>query len=323
MAFNPLDPYGIGVSLGFGGVDATAPADYTPSYKLISDPATRRKTLSQIIGWLETHRGTAEKPAHTFDDILAATKLEHIDQTARNELYKDIKANPKVLAPDADHIQYRATHPGLFNIQDLAQYLAKFTYGLPADELADAYAGVKEDIDTLVATKALYSIAYIEKKKTILFPVQPEYAMHVDQDLKEMWHAIQMPKSVVELEEKLHAHGHLSETQYRAGHLQKSRLMQAQIKLASTQKILSAAERRAKRRRYPQKLTNTHLLGQYEWSVRAGMRSLLLRMHSGAHVSAAEFLSFGVLASLSHPRFNAPGKGPGGPGAASAAPASK
>jgi hypothetical protein len=112
-----------------------------------------------------------------------------------------------------------------------------------------------------------YSIAYIEKKKTILFPVQTEYAMQVDQDLKEMWNAVPMPKSAVELEEKLHAHGHLSESQYRVGHLQKSRLLQAQIKLAQDQRNAADTERRAKRRRYPQKLTNTHLLGQYEWSV--------------------------------------------------------
>jgi hypothetical protein len=44
-------------------------------------------------------------------------------------------------------MQYRATHTGIFNIEDLAQYIAKFTYGLPSDELADAYAGVKEDIE--------------------------------------------------------------------------------------------------------------------------------------------------------------------------------
>lgn len=129
--------------------------------------------------------------------------------------------------------------------------------------------------------------------------------MHVDQDLKDMWNQVQMPKTrqrnsketkewkrrsnriiersnvahltnsvcsflililtEVELEEKLHAAGHLSDNQYRAGHLEKSRLMQAQIKLAAGQKLLSQAERRAKRRRYPQKLTNVHMLGQYEW----------------------------------------------------------
>ena len=121
-------------------------------------------------------------------------------------------------------------------------------------------------LQRLLASKSIYSIAYLEKKKTILFPVIGEYSMHVDHDLKEMWNAVQMPKSQVELEEKLHAAGHLSDTQYRAGHLEKSRLMQAQIKLAAGQKLQSQAERRANRKRYPQKLTNTHLIGQYEWS---------------------------------------------------------
>lgn len=110
-------------------------------------------------------------------------------------------------------------------------------------------------------------MSHVEKKKVILFPRLHEFDVTVDADLRDMWHSVVMPKSQVELEEKLHAAGHLSETQYRAGHLEKSRLMQAQIKLAAGQKLQSQAERRAKRRRYPQKLTNTHMIGQYEWSI--------------------------------------------------------
>ena len=67
------------------------------------------------------------------------------------------------------------------------------------------------------------------------------------------------------MEERLHAAGHLSESQYRAGHLEKSRQMQAAIKLAAGQKLISQAEKRAKRKRYPQKLTNTHMIGTYDW----------------------------------------------------------
>ena len=148
MSYNPLDPLGIGVSVGFSGLDASAPSNYTPSFSLKSDPSVRRKAVASIVQWLDTHRhSTPEKSIHTYDQVLTGVKLDHIDQVARNELYKDLKANPKIDAPDADHLQYRATHPGLYNIQDLEKYIAKFTYGLPADELADAYAGVKEDIE--------------------------------------------------------------------------------------------------------------------------------------------------------------------------------
>ena len=121
----------------------------------------------------------------------------------------------------------------------------------------------------LLASGTIYEIKYLEKNRSVLFPQTPDYPgasqTAADADLRELWHGVVMPKSQVELEERLHAAGHLSDAQYRAGHLEKSRAMQAAIKLAAGQKLISDAERRAKRRKYPQKLTNTHLLGQFEW----------------------------------------------------------
>lgn len=147
-SYNPLDPFGIGVSMSVTGLDASAAANYTPSFALRSDPAIRRKKVALIVSWLEEHRGaTAEAANKSFEEVLAAAKLEHIDQNARNEIYKDLKANPKILITDAEHMQYKATHTGLFNITDLQQYIARFTHGLPAEELNDAYQGVKEDIE--------------------------------------------------------------------------------------------------------------------------------------------------------------------------------
>ena len=118
----------------------------------------------------------------------------------------------------------------------------------------------------------MYEIKHLEKNKSILFPHLVEFDMRVDGDLRDMWTAVVMPKSMVDLEERLHAAGHLSDMQYKAGHLEKSRQMQAAIKLAAGQKLLSQAERRAKRRRYPNKLTNTHLIGQFEWLVAPGAK---------------------------------------------------
>jgi len=122
----------------------------------------------------------------------------------------------------------------------------------------------------LLRAGTIYSIAYLEKNRQILFPVIADLEVRVDGDLREMWSAVVTPKSMVDLEEKLHAAGHLSDVQYKAGHLEKSRQMQAAIKLAAGQKLLSQAERRAKRRRYPQKVTNTHLIGQFEWFATPG-----------------------------------------------------
>ncbi len=42
---------------------------------------------------------------------------------------------------------------------------------------------------------SIYAILYIEKKRRVLFPHLPEVDINVDEDLKEMWHQVQMPKT--------------------------------------------------------------------------------------------------------------------------------
>jgi len=304
MAYNELDPYGTGINIGIAGLGGVSSRDFSLSHQILSDPAYRRKLVSQMIVWLSAHRGSRERPTHTYDELLqgaleiacektvvdssestgrrnltvheqaqmVASRLQSLEQRARNELFKDMQANLKVNVTDGDHVAYRASHPGLFTREDLAAYLRQFTHGIPADELADAYEGVKADIEALIANGTLYEIKHLEKNKSILFPYLRDVDMRVDDDLRDMWHSVQMPKSMVELEARLHSAGHLTDAQYKGGHIEKSRQMQAEIKLAAGQKLLSQAERRAKRKRYPTKLTNTHLIGQFDWLVAPGTK---------------------------------------------------
>jgi len=174
-AYDPNDPYGLGLSgIGVSGFAASSSRDFSLSYQLLSDVAYRRKFVAACVAWLSSHRGSATNPTHTYDALLegtlramvdkeldahnkplakeaqenlVATRLLELEQRARNELFRDLKANAKVSVSDGDHVAYRPSHPNLFTRADLAAYLARFTHGLPADELADAYAGVKEDIE--------------------------------------------------------------------------------------------------------------------------------------------------------------------------------
>ena len=297
MALAALDAI-TGYSMGVAGVGASS-QDLSLSTKIRTDSGERRKLVAGIVTWMQAHRGTAAKPFHTLDDVLkgalaAACEKTTPDPTAeggfrtlsameqsqlvdhryasltqedRATLFRDLKANLKVLVGDAggEMLSYRATHVGLYTKEDLDRYIQKFTHGIPAEELADAYPGVAADIDELLLGGSVYEIKFLEKNRRILFPTLREFEVKVDQDLREMWQSVAMPKSIVDLEEKLHAAGHLSEAQYKAGHLEKSRQMQLAIKLAAGQKLNDGAERRAKRRRYPNKVTNTHLVGQFAW----------------------------------------------------------
>ena len=186
MAYNALDPYGTGINIGIAGLGGVSSRDFSLSYQILSDSAYRRKLVSQMVGWLAAHRGTRERPTHTYDELLqgalevacektvadsneptgqrdltpseqaqlVSVRLQSLEQRARNELFKDLKANLKVHVTDGDHVAYRASHQGLYNKDDLAAYLMKFTHGIPADELADAYAAVKADIEVSQRTTA-------------------------------------------------------------------------------------------------------------------------------------------------------------------------
>lgn len=288
-----------GFSMGVAGVGASS-HDLSLSTKLRTDLGERRKLVANIVAWMQTNRCTQAKPFHSMDDVIKGaltasceksvqdptvdggmrmlTQLEQSQLVVhrftsltledRAMLFRDLRANAKVLVGEAggEMLSYRATHPGLYSKDDLDKYIQRFTHGIPAEELADAYPSALADLDDLLLTgSSVYELKYLEKNRRIVFPVLKEFAMQVDQELKDLWQNVIMPKSIVDLEEKLHAAGHLSAAQYKAGHLEKSRQMQAAIKLAAGQKLNDGAERRAKRRRYPNKVTNTHLVGQFAW----------------------------------------------------------
>lgn len=66
-----------------------------------------------------------------------------------------------------------------------------------------------------------------------------------------------------ELEELLYAGGHITESQYRYGHIEKSRSTLASLERTKKDKNKNSTTR--KRNYQRMKLTNTHLMGQYEW----------------------------------------------------------
>ncbi len=144
---------------------------------------------------------------------------------------------------------------------------------------------------------SIFSLQHVERKRTILFPVQTEYAgIRVDPQLRELWSQVQLPKTDADIEARLHAAGHLSESQLRVGHLEKSRRMHTAIRIAAGQKLISDDERRAKRIKYPKRMTNVHLLGQFDWLTTAGGKA------APADGAAAASASSSGAASASGPK---------------------
>jgi hypothetical protein len=271
--FNPNDVYGLGVgSIDFGGFDAAGNGSSSSSSTSHASPpndATRRKCVADMVAWLRTHRGNApECAAHTFDAVLAGACLLQTDRVAREALHMDLRANTKVTvsvssSSSTTSVRYRPTHVGLCDADTLHAYVALFTHGLPADELADAYDGVEADIARLVAQRTtMYAITDpYERKRTVLFAVDPEYAVPVDADLRALYaNATPIPESVADLEARLHEAGLITAAQ-RTTYLERSRLACAQH--STTTRGKTSTRRSSSMTRAT--LTNAHLVGQYEW----------------------------------------------------------
>eukprot|EP00462_Mataza_sp_D1_P025259 CAMPEP_0175146460 /NCGR_PEP_ID=MMETSP0087-20121206/15393_1 /TAXON_ID=136419 /ORGANISM="Unknown Unknown, Strain D1" /LENGTH=182 /DNA_ID=CAMNT_0016431429 /DNA_START=253 /DNA_END=801 /DNA_ORIENTATION=+ len=166
--------------------------------------------------------------------------------------------------------------------------------GIPWEKLEDAYAGVAYDLEELIAQGKIYSVAnkdllkkensdgifrqdaserelngILENQKSeglakfcktgfVYFPCDLELdrSNGVDEDLKELWFDVTTPDKA-ELDRQLFARQLISAEEYQFGDSH-DMVLPARAGAKKKRKMSSFKNRRTN-------LTNTHLLGQYDW----------------------------------------------------------
>ena len=192
----------------------------------------------------------------------AAQQMKMLDQQARQLLFADLKAQKRVQSNELFQLRYKPLHD--VDAEHLQSYISLFRYGIPLDELLDAYPDVQQDIDALLEGKHCHTLG--EGSKRVLFASDSMH-VHVDADIRDMWtsgmHTV--PRGV-ELEKALFEQGHLSLEQMSQGHLCKAReraiAMDAQ---AAAIKEERDANKKRRKKVAQSSLTNKHLLGQFEF----------------------------------------------------------
>jgi hypothetical protein len=204
-------------------------------------------------------------------DALASSRVQTLEQRARSQIFLDLKSHPRIETDSAQwRVQFKPLHEGL-TPENIAAYIARFTHGIPQVELLDAYPTVADDLRRLLQDGTIRALEYKEKSKVgapylVLFP-RDDMGVKVDADLRAVWHdgIDSMPKGV-ELEAALFKDGHLTEEQFSQGHILKARQQAIERKMIADAVKAAAADKKLKRKRVSKgALTNTHLLGQYDF----------------------------------------------------------
>ena len=126
----------------------------------------------------------------TVEDI----RLElGIDLREDKTLLDLLRQNSRIaLDPERRQIRYRAEH----DISSRDELLALVLRSPPLQEesIANAYKGVKEDIEALRREGLIWALFNAERRQRVLFPRDPEVEIAVDEDLQAMWRSVALPE---------------------------------------------------------------------------------------------------------------------------------
>lgn len=120
-----------------------------------------------------------------------------VDVDRRPELAAELEANPKCLREVSGEWRWRSKHY-LRSAAELASLLRRCPNGIVSEELWDAYAGIKEDIETLINTEppTVIAIKNSATRRVVLYPISGVPYPTISPDVRERWSAIRLPDAV-------------------------------------------------------------------------------------------------------------------------------
>ncbi|KAL3150968.1 hypothetical protein ABBQ32_000711 [Trebouxia sp. C0010 RCD-2024] len=181
------------------------------------------KQLKDIVDHLESVR-----LARTPEQLREAT--QH-DVTGNEELYKQVRSNPKIHLTADGKYEYKPEHE-LRNADELLTLLLRHPQGMLAGQIKDAYKGILDDVKKLKDDGKVWCIFNAERKEEVFFPRDSKPQVAISQDLVDFWHNIKVPEDpAVVIEE-----------------LQKAKLPAAARKVARKRVTLPPKERKRGRR---------------------------------------------------------------------------
>ncbi|EPS67610.1 hypothetical protein M569_07158, partial [Genlisea aurea] len=129
----------------------------------------------------------------------------YVDVIANKAVFDSLRNNPKVKF-DGKAFSYKSKH----DLKDKSQLLVlirKFPEGIAVIDLKDAYPSVMEDLQSLKGSGQIWLLSNLDSQEDIAYPNDPRAVIKVDDDLKQLFRGIELPRDMLDIEKDLQKNG--------------------------------------------------------------------------------------------------------------------
>ncbi|KAI3421550.1 AMPKBI domain-containing protein [Psidium guajava] len=121
------------------------------------------------------------------------------------KLFDSLANNPKVYY-DGQRFSYKSKHD-VKDKNQLLKLIRSFTEGIAVIDLKDAYPTVMEDLQALKAAGQVWLLSNFDSQEDIAYPNDPKVPIKVDDDLKQLFRSIELPRDMIDIEKDLQKNG--------------------------------------------------------------------------------------------------------------------
>ncbi|XP_030551624.1 general transcription factor IIE subunit 2-like [Rhodamnia argentea] len=177
----------------------------------------------------------------------------YVDMLSNKAVFDSLANNPKVYY-DGQRFSYKSKHD-VKDKNQLLKLIRSYTEGIAVIDLKDAYPTVMEDLQALKAAGQVWLLSNFDSQEDIAYPNDPKVPIKVDDDLKQLFRSIELPRDMIDIEKDLQKNGMKPSTNTT------QRRLAAQIHGISQKPKLKKKKHEISKRT---KLTNVHLPELFE-----------------------------------------------------------
>ncbi|GLT35585.1 hypothetical protein SLA2020_100250 [Shorea laevis] len=129
----------------------------------------------------------------------------YVDTNANKAVFDSLRNNLKVHY-DGKRFSYKSKHD-LKDKNQLLYLIRKFPEGIAVIDLKDAYPTVMEDLQALKAAGQIWLLSNFDSQEDIAYPNDPRVPIKVDEDIKQLFRKIELPRDMIDIEKDLQKNG--------------------------------------------------------------------------------------------------------------------
>ncbi|RZC67381.1 hypothetical protein C5167_011065 [Papaver somniferum] len=129
----------------------------------------------------------------------------YVDAIKNKVVFNSLTHNVKVKY-DGKRFSYKPKHD-INNKTELLQLIRKNPEGIAINELKDAYRLVMEDLQALKASGVVWWLSNSDCREDVAYPNDPRINIKVDDELKQLFRAEELPRDMIDIERYLRGNG--------------------------------------------------------------------------------------------------------------------